>query len=124
MRAPPEPLTDTELAAIAARAAAATPGPWHVRHLDDDHSMNLTAVSSQPATTTPDRWPNDEHASIVAATLVQQPRYVDHTDRRWVENATFIAAARTDVPRLLAEITRLRAVLDPHPPTTDRSTPA
>lgn len=113
MPAPPEPLTDSELAAIAARAAAATPGPWHVRHLDDDRSMNLTAISTQPATTTPDRWPDDEHASIVAATLVQQPRYVDHTDRRWVENATFIAAARTDVPRLLAEITHLRALTDP-----------
>lgn len=121
MPAPPEPLTDTELAAIAARAAAATPSPWHVRHFDDDHSMNLTAISTQPATTTRDRWPDDEHASIVAATLVQQPRYVAYTDQRWVENATFIAAARTDVPRLLAEITRLRALLDPSTP--DRSTP-
>jgi hypothetical protein len=61
-----QPPSDAELAGIAGLAARATPGPWHVRHLDDDHAMSLVAVS-------------------------------------------------TAVPRLLAEITRLRNLLD-NPP--------
>jgi hypothetical protein len=39
---------------------------------------------------------------------VQQPRYVDLADGRWDENARFIAHARSDIPRLVAEIRRLR----------------
>ena len=53
---------------------------------------------------------------MIAATLVQQPRYVDIADERWDVNATFIAAARTAVPRLLAEITRLPNLVD-NPPS-------
>jgi uncharacterized protein YbjT (DUF2867 family) len=52
------------------------------------------------------------------ATLVQQTRYIDIADERWDANAAFIAAARTVVPRLLAEITRLRALLKDPPTTT------
>jgi len=50
---------------------------------------------------------------MVAATLVQQPCHVDVADERWDENARFIANARQDVPRLIAEIRRLRRLLDP-----------
>jgi hypothetical protein len=35
---------------------------------------------------------------MIAATLVQQPRYIDIADERWDANAAFIAAARTAVP--------------------------
>lgn len=42
----PEPLTDEELAAIEELAQAAAPGPWFVRNLDDDHAMNLVAIST------------------------------------------------------------------------------
>ncbi|MEV0374509.1 hypothetical protein AB0I10_32785 [Streptomyces sp. NPDC050636] len=49
---------------------------------------------------------------MVAATLIQHPRYIDVADERWDENAEFIAHAREDVPRLLAEITRLRRLID------------
>lgn len=108
----PEPLTDDALAAIEERASAATPGRWYVRQLDDDHAMGLVAVSTVPDTGLGERWPEFEHSELVAATLVQHPRYVDGADERWDENAHFIAHARDDVPRLVAEIRRLRQLLD------------
>ncbi|MGN5382532.1 hypothetical protein ACQ4WX_51160 [Streptomyces lasalocidi] len=107
----PNPLTDEELAAIEERAEAATPGPWHVRQLDDDHAMSLVAVSTAAETGLGERWPGFDHRTIVAATLVQQPRYVDVADERWDENAQFIASARQDIPRLITEIHRLRRLL-------------
>jgi len=102
-------LTDDELEQIELRYNAATPGPWFVRHLDDDYAMSLTAVSTRPDTGRGERWPDFDSTEIVAATLVQQPRYVDAADQRWDENALFIAYARTDIPSLVAEIKRLRS---------------
>ncbi|MEV0647599.1 hypothetical protein AB0I28_20260 [Phytomonospora sp. NPDC050363] len=104
----PKDLTANELAEFAVLADAATPGPWFFRLLDDDCAMNLTAVSTKPDTGQGERWPDFEHAEIIAATLVQHPRYVDVADERWDENARFIAAAREFVPRMIAEIDRLR----------------
>ncbi|WP_372409554.1 hypothetical protein [Streptomyces luteireticuli] len=74
--------------------------------------MNLVAVSTAPDTGLGERWPEFDHHEIVAATLVQQPRYVDVVDERWDENAHFIAGAREDIPRLIAEIQRLRRLLE------------
>ncbi|WP_329266828.1 hypothetical protein [Streptomyces sp. NBC_01451] len=108
----PDPLTDEELAEIEELAGAATPGPWHVRQLDDDFAMSLVAISTVPDTGAGERWPDFDHRQIVAATLVQQPRYVDVADERWDENANFIANARQDIPRLIAEIRRLRRLLE------------
>ncbi|TGB02586.1 hypothetical protein E2651_26750 [Streptomyces sp. MZ04] len=105
-------LTDDDLHDIAGIAAAATPGPWHVRQLDDDHAMSLVAVSTVPDTGRADRRPEFDHGEIVAATLVQRPRYIDAADGRWDENARFIADARADVPRLVAEVRRLRRLLE------------
>jgi hypothetical protein len=93
---------DAELAEIADLPARATPGPWHVRHLDDEHAMNLVAISTEPDTRLGERWPNFDHATMIAATLVQQPRYENIADERWNVNAAFIAAARTAARRLLA----------------------
>lgn len=100
-------LTDEDLDAIEARARAATAGPWYVCYLDDDHAMNLTAVATE-VIPTGTRWPNFDPAKVVAATLVQQPRYVSHAAECWDEDADFIAQARADVPRLLQEVRRLR----------------
>jgi hypothetical protein len=105
------PMTEQELAEIGDLADAATPGPWYVRHLDDDYAMNLVAVSTTPDSGRNERWPGFDHHEIVAATLVQQPRYVDVADERWDENAHFIADARQSVPRLIAEVRRLRHLL-------------
>lgn len=106
-----EPITDKDLAEIEEIVEAATPGPWYVRFLDDDHAMNLVAVSTVPDTGRGKRWPDFDHHEVVAATLVQEPRYVDIGDERWDENAQFIATARREVPRLVAEIRRLRRLL-------------
>ena len=102
-------LSEAQLLEIERRAAAATPGPWFVRFLDDVNAMNLVAVGTTPDTGAGERWPDFDHSTIVAATLVQEPRYVDIGDHLWDENAAFIAQARSDIPRLIAEIRRLRA---------------
>jgi hypothetical protein len=102
---------DDELAEIEELCRAATPGPWYVRTLDDDQAMNLIAVSTVPGTgERAARWPSYEHEEIVAATLIQHPRYVDIVDECWEENAAFIAMAREIVPRLVSEIRALRGV--------------
>jgi hypothetical protein len=103
-----EPMSEAELVEIADLAARATPGPWQVRFLDDVHAMSLVAVSTRPDTGLGERWPDFDPTIMIAATLVQEPRYVCSSDERWDENAAFIAAARTAIPRLLAEIARLR----------------
>jgi hypothetical protein len=100
---------EDELKEIEELCSAATPGPWFVRALDDDSAMNLVAVSTHPDTGRSERWPQYDHGEIIAATLVQHPRYVDTVDERWDENAAFIAMARDSIPRLVAEIRRLRA---------------
>ncbi|MHA6765719.1 hypothetical protein [Streptacidiphilus sp. PAMC 29251] len=116
----PDPLTDEELDQLEELASAATPGPWYMRLLDDQDAMGLVTVSTVPDTGLGERWPHFDHHEIVAATLVQQPRYVAPADGRWDENARFIAAARQAVPLLVDEIRRLRAQLDaPHPRTTE-----
>ena len=109
-------MTEEELAEIEELAEAATPGPWHVRDLDDEDAMSLVAISTVPDTGRGERWPDFDHQEIVAATLVQQPHYVDVADGRWDENARFIASARDNVPRLVAEIRRLRHLLEAETP--------
>ncbi|WP_197701345.1 hypothetical protein [Micromonospora coxensis] len=105
-------MSDDELADIEELSAAATPGPWFVRNLDDDSAMGLLAISTVPDSGQGERWPGFDHREIVAATLVQHPRYVDVADGRWDENAAFIAMAREAVPRMAAELRRLRALVE------------
>lgn len=111
-----EPLTAQELSQIEARAEKATPGPWYVRFLDDSHAASLVAVSTHPDTGKGERLLqrdpelNEINQTLVAATLVQYPiRYVSIAEKRWHENASFIANARVDVVRLLNEVKRLRS---------------
>lgn len=103
---------DLDLDAIEQLCEAATPGPWFVRNLDDGHAMNLVAVSTAQDTGRAERWPGFDHRELIAATLVQQPRYVDCADERWDENAAFIAMARDAVPQLVAEVRRLRLLVE------------
>jgi hypothetical protein len=103
-----EPLSDAELDAIASRASSSTPGPWFVRFLDDDWAMNLVAVATAAESAAREGQLPLDAGLIVAATLIQHPQFVNISDELWDENAEFIAHARTDVPRLIAEIRRLR----------------
>jgi hypothetical protein len=102
---------EVDLDEIEELCSVATPGPWFVRNLDDDHAMNLVAVSTVEDTGTGERRPGFDHAELIAATLVQHPRYVDCADSRWDENADFIAMAREAVPALVSEVKRLRRLL-------------
>ena len=104
-------MREDELEEIEDLCSAATPAPWFVRTLDDDSAMNLVAVSTTPDTGHAERWPNFNHRDMVAATLIQHPRYIDSGDERWDENAAFIAMARDVVPRLVGEVRRLQALL-------------
>ena len=84
------PLTNQQLDldAIEARANAATDGPWTL-HEDDGDTFRAPAWEVRPA------------SGEMVARL-----------RDWASaDAEFIAHARTDVPALLAEVRRLRAVV-------------
>ena len=110
---PDEALSERDLEVIEQRAGAATPGPWFVRHLDDDYAAGLTAVSTVPDTGRHEGWPRFDGAEIVAATIVQNPcAYAVVADGKWDQNADFIAHAREDVPSLVAEIRRLRQLVE------------
>jgi hypothetical protein len=78
---------------IEARANAATPGPWRDRH----------DVCSEVWGQAPD-----------SQTCSMQIARVGHAQFD-VLNAAFIAAARTDVPALIAEVRRLRKLLEGTP---------
>jgi hypothetical protein len=69
----PELLTDEELAAIEEPAETPTPGPWFVRHLDDDQAMSLVATGTAPDTGRGERRPKFDHHEIVATTLTPTP---------------------------------------------------
>lgn len=91
------------LAQIRARLEDATPGPWYINQLDDEWSMSFVGVGTSPDDGTGD-YAHHCYETLVAATLVQQPRYVDHADGRWDENAALIANAPDDLAWLLAEL--------------------
>lgn len=83
-------MLEDELQELEEICSAATPGPWFVRVLDDDHAMGLVAVCTSPDSGKGERWPKFSPTEIVAATLVQHPRYVDVADESWDENARFM----------------------------------
>jgi hypothetical protein len=62
-------ITDDDLDTIEERAAAATPGPWHLRFLDDSHAAGLVAVSTALGTDTGrlECWPDFAAGEMVAA---------------------------------------------------------
>lgn len=101
-----EPLSEERLREIRERADAATPGPWYAIHDDDGMFMNCYAVS-----TNADADPSDPSEPFVAGCLVQSEVIINPGDRMYAANTAFIAAAREDVPALLAERDRLAALL-------------
>jgi hypothetical protein len=76
-----ETITDAELDAILARANAASPAPWHVGHY---------------------RGVGEDYDLAGPVEPVMRGMVGSRAD------AEFIAAARTDIPRLVAEVQRLR----------------
>lgn len=98
-------MTDDELAAIERRAEAATAGPW-------DFWIRITAdlarvlVGSGDRTTLRGMSPSDANPLTIAKlpTNINPSGTFMHN-----RDCVFIAHAREDVPRLIAEIRRLRA---------------
>ena len=104
-------LSERELGYIEERASSATLGPWFVRLLNDREFMTLVAVSTVPGSESDGSVNELESGKNVALTLVQDPQYAAVSDELWDENANFIAHAREDIPRLIAEVRRLRSLL-------------
>ena len=87
-------MEQTRLDAIRARCEAATPGPWTIK----EETYELFGHEFQIFC--PDALENDLDPIAVLDLFCGQ-----------TDNAAFIAAARTDVPDLLAEVARLTAEL-------------
>ncbi|WP_282790859.1 hypothetical protein [Streptomyces sp. CC224B] len=84
----PAPLTSEQLDQIEARATAATPGPW--------------------CTDSWEIYQGAEYQPGVSPWIGETCRGTSSL-RQDCADAVFVAAARTDVPALLAEVRRLRA---------------
>ncbi|MFE4478597.1 MULTISPECIES: hypothetical protein [Streptomycetaceae] len=98
-----EPLSEEELSAIELRAGAATPGPWVARLETRQGIGGASFVQLRPDA------PQDDEFHLTRTT--------DGRTRTGPDPATdadldFIAAARQDVPRLVAEVRRLREALE------------
>lgn len=93
----PDYLTTEELAAIRRRLQATTPGPWC-------HHEGFIETCSEPA-------------RLLGVTLQRSEKGLDTLPGE--ANAAFIAHARSDIPRLLAEIERLRESLALSSPIQD-----
>jgi len=106
-------MTDEELSAIEERAKAATAGPWRV----EEHALDLTDAGTDhgmpPMFNREVRtsWVHGQAKDTFPITPVWvSPFYSPNAHVRMsAHDATFIAAARTDVPALVEEVRRLRA---------------
>lgn len=85
-------MTDEELAEIEARCKRATPGPWRSMIEGRDHMSGSSFIMTGPLSA------RGEDIELTGATNDDQD---------------FIAHARQDVPRLLAEIKRLISLMRP-----------
>lgn len=97
-----------DLDAIRARAAAATPGPWWAATDEVGFCLN-----DQPHAFV--YTPSGDSHDVIALTGMIGEHHASHPD------AEFIAAARADVPALLAEVDRLRFERDALAADADRA---
>ena len=93
------PLTDAELDEIDARANAATEGPWEI-----DSARDVIGQMGDG-----DVY---RHTVAFACDMLAAETVAD-------EDIAFIVSARTDIPRLVAEVRELRALLS-HVSSTGR----
>ena len=92
-------MTEQELEAISARAAAATPGPWLMEYADGADSIDLFGSEPIVFVTTPD----DD-----AEFCIGKVHYVTHQTQH---DGQFIADARTDVPALVAALREAQSTI-------------
>ena len=119
-----ELLTDAELEAIERRCAEASPGPWIAQILG---SLEEAKILGRFRWAQPDPgfgpWPITPQTEVGVVWRANKLRKPDDTPLRiglpgvvevTAPDAEFIANARADVPRLVNEIRRLRALLAEH----------
>jgi hypothetical protein len=105
--------SEEQLEGLEELAEKATPRPWYVRHLDDDAAMSLIGISTQKDSGLGKRFGMMfDGKELLAATLIQHPRYVSSADEKWHENAEYIVAAANALPSLIEEIRELRKQLE------------
>ena len=90
-------MTPERLAEIRTRAEAATEGPWEATWEEGDDWWSITGAPQRVGAGGP--WAVCPEVAT--------------SDARDPADATFIAAARTDVPELVAEVERLQARVGP-----------
>jgi hypothetical protein len=118
-------MTEQELSEIEFRRDAASPSPWYARITDDVFSMNALYVGTHQGSQMDKSWSRDNKPGleaggnhqeppgrVIAITLLQQPHLADVADEKWDENTLFIAHAREDIPKLIAEIRHLQKMLN------------
>jgi hypothetical protein len=102
------PITEDRLAEIEARANAATPGPW----VAGQHGPARFVVTA-------------DEGDVTVGAVTREVFEIYDGCAPWrfgdapIPEALFIAAARTDVPALVAEVRRLTAALAAHARHTD-----
>jgi len=117
-------LSDAELEAIERRCAEASPGPWIAQILG---SLEEAKILGRFRWAQPDPgfgpWPITPQTEVGVVWRANKLRKPDDTPLRiglpgvvevTAPDAEFIANARADVPRLVNEIRRLRALLAEH----------
>jgi hypothetical protein len=89
-------MTDEQIAEIEARASAATEGPWIPKHAKTAYLADGTS----------------EHEARSIATGETVAHVLDSRDgTQRGRDLKFIAAARSDIPALVAEVRRMRGLL-------------
>jgi hypothetical protein len=117
-------LSDAELEAIERRCAEASPGPWIAQILG---TLEEAKILGRFRWAQPDPgfgpWPITPQTEVGVVWRANKLRKPDDTPLRiglpgvvevTAPDAEFIANARADVPRLVNEIRRLRALLAEH----------
>lgn len=105
------PLTDEALAEIEARAEAATPGPWDMAI----HTHPLASCRCGSCTTDPIGYAVDHKLANYCDDIVAGSDDIDGCDKGPLltyADASFAAAAREDVPRLVASLRSARKELE------------
>jgi hypothetical protein len=100
-------LTDERLAEIEARCNAATPGPWDAKVSDAGVRRDVGIIAMIHG---------GRH--VLAEVYDQVDAQGADAERCW-RDGCFIAAARADVPDLLAEVKRMRAEMARDYPTIE-----
>lgn len=96
-------LTAEQLAAIRARLAAATPGPWEYSETDDGHEILMAEARDQTGVCQPQHRIDYDHGLWMEGDDGPEDLQAEEA----LANAIFIAAAPADIAALLRECEEL-----------------